>query len=59
MLSVVCPRGIWRRPRGGFGHAGLDSDLPGSQKPPGASKAREASLIHKEARAKPNPAPAP
>ena len=28
-------------PRGGFGHAGLDSDLPGPQKPPETSKTKE------------------
>ena len=43
MLKAVqnplgCIRGC---PRGGFGHAGLDSDLPGPQKPPETSKTKE------------------
>ena len=35
------PWGIWRRPWGAFGHAGLDSDLPGPHKPPETSNTLE------------------
>ena len=38
LCYLFCIRGY---PRGGFGHAGLDSDLPGPQKPPETSKTKE------------------